>query len=55
MSREQARSIIKTLQGALDRSEPRRLPPSVTSSTPDNSHNEQAGQADSGDASVTKD
>jgi transcriptional regulator with XRE-family HTH domain len=29
MSREQARSIIKTLQGALDRSEPRRLPPSV--------------------------
>lgn len=55
MSREQARSIIKTLQGALDRSEPRRLPPSVTSSTPDNSHNEQAGQADSGDVSVTKD
>lgn len=30
MSREQARSIIKTLQGALDRSEPRRLPPAAS-------------------------
>lgn len=32
MSREQARSIIKTLQGALDRTEPRRLPPAASNS-----------------------
>jgi len=33
MSREQARSVIKTLQGALDRSEPRQLPAPQASQT----------------------
>ncbi|HSW75052.1 MAG TPA: helix-turn-helix transcriptional regulator [Candidatus Saccharimonadales bacterium] len=52
MSREQARSIIKTLQGALDRSEPRRLPPSVEDKSKEPSHSE-PGQANPSEPSDT--
>lgn len=50
MSREQARNVIKTLQGALDRSEPRHLPPGSSSSNSDVTKDVQKNQTSSSEA-----